>query len=171
MSLLEFEKTLLTLYTDERVLNRFLQEGSAAFSGRGLSDHELRAIASIDKNRVQAFSKQLQNKRLLVTRFALNKGLVFLFPAHRAGPVLFFNGGGIEQELPLPDTLLPIFSEIAKKRYQLSFASVVMAARSVLNEIRKGKNLEREPVVGDILKAWRLVRRYQLEGKTLRRVL
>jgi|SRR3989338_1679386 len=175
MSLVEFQKALLTLYTDEYFRDLFFSHWEKALAGYSLTGREKRALGNLAEERVKTFSKELVHKRIDVARKILKKinpqgEPVILFPVYRRGPILFFLHKDTETETPLSQGMLSLFSEIAKKQTPLSYKAIIRAALNILVSAKDNTSIN-EPSFSDLIQAMRIIRTYCLSGKLIRRTL
>lgn len=175
MSLVEFQRALLSLYTNELFLNSFISNREKALASFILTNREKEALDKLALKRIETFSKELRYKRIRVARkifkkIGSEKTPVFLFPTHYRGPALFFLHKNADTEVSISKGMLALFSEVIKKHTILSYSSIVLAISSLLVSAKNGAVID-EPTLSDLIRAVRIIRIYRLNGKPIRKTL
>ena len=170
MSLATYQKTLLTIFTDELYRTQFFNDTEKKLEVLDLSEKEKNSLRTLPKRDVERFSDGLVRKRIgigreIISSAPLSSSPVVLFPSHRSGPSLFFKISGGEREQQISYSAYVILKQLLETDKKLSAQTLLDAyIEATPEEIGK-------PTLRGLFEIELLVSKHKLTGRGIRRLL
>lgn len=152
----DFQKALLSLYTNEVFLSSFKKNPLGALARFDLTDHERETLIHLPLPKVESFHRDLVHKRISVAKQVLKRGnMVTLMAFWKNSPALVWGAEHSPRIVAVSDGVARLARKISGAHEHLTLGSVFRARTSLSDKV---------PLV-DVVTLVRLMTIYRLVGK------
>lgn len=131
-----FQHALLSLYTNQVLLDAFEKDPDTTIGGLTLSDREKRALKRLPIKELRSFQRGLLNKRMGFAKLCLQrKAVVVLLPFWKDTPALIWGSHENPTIVPVRHGAARLLRELYAKRKPLATSSLVEAYSGLMTQV------------------------------------